>query len=66
MMVRLMRLKEFDKFGLMPERAVTHGGMNEEARSKWKYAHIRQYLLDLNYEIHNDVIHGVKHATAQE
>jgi hypothetical protein len=61
-MVRLMRLKkEFEKFGLMPEAGVTKGGMGEEARSKWKYAHIRQEL-DLHYEIHNDVIHGVVNA----
>ena len=65
MMVRLMRLKAFDKYGLMPEAGVTKGCMSEEAQSKWKYAHIRQEL-DLHYEIHNDVIHGVKHEAAQE
>lgn len=62
-MVRLMKLKGLDRSALMPEAGVTKGGMGEEARSKWKYAHIRQEL-DLHYEIHNDVIHGVKHATA--
>ena len=61
-MVRLMKLKkEFEKFGLMPEAGVTKGGMGEIAQSKWKYAHIRQEL-DLHYEIHNDVIHGVVNA----
>ena len=60
-MVRLMRLKAFGATTLMPEAGVTKGGMGEEARSKWKYAHVRQEL-DLHYEIHNDVIHGVVHA----
>ena len=65
MMVRLMKLKAFGATTLMPEAGVTKGGMGEEARSKWKYAHIRQEL-DLHYEIHNDVIHGVKHEATQE
>jgi len=64
-MIRLLRLKGFDRSPLMPEAGITKGGMGEEAQSKWKYAHIRQEL-DLHYEIHNDVIHGVKHETPQE
>lgn len=66
MMVRLMRLKAFDKYGLMPEAGVTKGGMGEEAQSKWKYAHIRQAFDDSDDEIHNDVIHGVKHEATQK
>ena len=61
MMVRLMKLKAFGATTLMPEAGVTKGGMGEIAQSKWKYAHIRQEL-DLHYEIHNDVIHGVVNA----
>lgn len=58
-MIRLLRLKGFDRSPLMPEAGITKGGMNEEAQSKWKYAHIRMPFDYSDESIHNNNIHGV-------
>jgi hypothetical protein len=60
-MVRLMRLKDFMPSALLPERAITHGGMGKAAAANWEYAHVRT-ADELGDEIDNDEIHGVKNA----
>jgi len=59
--IKLMKVKGRVRSAMLPERAITHGYMNEEATSKWEPAHIRAVSSwSLNHEVHNNEIHGVK------
>jgi hypothetical protein len=60
-MVRLMRLKNNLPCALVSEGAVKNVAMNAAVAARWERAHMRRVFDDSDTEIHNDVIHGVKH-----
>jgi hypothetical protein len=62
-MIRLMKLKHGLPCSFVSEVAVKNVAMNATTEANWERAHMRRVLDDSDDEIHNDVIHGVEHAT---
>jgi len=69
-MIRFTRLKSLgddSPFNLIPESLMkVNAPRYTAAESAWSYAHIRTPYDESDDDIHNDVIHGVKHEAPQE
>lgn len=61
-MARLMKLKRHDYSAVMPEHILKKLPTGDD----WEASHIRGANDESIPDVHNDVIHGVKHEAAQE